>query len=465
MKTPSQNLPLVREIALSTLIFISLNASASPAAGSGIKDCNDGAKKIDLTCQYAKADAAKKLNAIQAANKAPATPGSNPQTTYQANYLKQAVPALTEESSNCEKAAEQCANVCTLGSGKTEQENTAIKNRKNKCETDAKQVVSDFNKQIASMGGDLGGTEKTKVGNTAQPQQPSSTPEQKSGGGGSPPSPGGGQPPQQSQQQPQQQPQTQPQQQASTPYATDDNKVKKEGEACAGLAGTELTKCQQQSGAATFADSGANSNGTKPSSVGDFCADGKNSSCASCKGMTASTVGSAKGADLQAICSCPNDISLGSKLVEVCKSAFATSNPESIPGGVGAAAAAGGGGGTGGGMGGTPGSQSLIDANKLLNAAELQGSREGQSNLGSLGADGGGFSGYGMGGAVPDEASLGGSGIRPTSAGGRAVTSSGPTSANATDVEKLYGPNVIHIVSDVLKNKCAQGRFMHCGPK
>lgn len=149
---------------------------------------------------------------------------------------------------------------------------------------------------------------------------------------------------------------------------------------------------------------------------------------------------------------------LGPTLGDVCRKVEAAKiSPESIPGGGGAAGGGSkGGGGGGGAPGGAGNTQSLIDASKL-NLAELQGSREGAS----LAADSaGGFSGYGGGAKGDDESSI--PGMKTQSQGGNGTIAGGV--ASATDVEKRYGPSVITIVSDVIRNKCAQGRFLHCGP-
>lgn len=135
-------------------------------------------------------------------------------------------------------------------------------------------------------------------------------------------------------------------------------------------------------------------------------------------------------------------------------------NIASIPSAGGALAPAS----AGGGSSGSGGSSGQAKLDRQINIPDVIGQKEGQGLGGVDGA--GGFSGYGGagggGGFSPESLQLGGGGAGAKGSSGRGVAAA---SAVASDVGRSPGPSVLSIVSEVIRNRCNAGRFLHCDPR
>lgn len=329
---------------------------------------------------------------------------------------------LADGMKQCKERKDKCKDVCKESNGKDAAEKKKIADYKKKCEKDIQTLLSQMeqdhaqnntaapqaketNKQAGASpgGGDKGGGDKGG-GEQGKGQQQ---------GGGQPP---GGQPPQGEP----------PKNQAQTPTPTP----------------TALP--------------GQVSGGTPVASVPQECNEASFQTNPNCvpKGTAGSTAVATVEDPLKKKCEGTTDQSAE------CLAYRGQKAGVNIPaGGIGTASAGGGGG--GGGLGSSGAQATLVPDIKIPETAA--GMKEG---LGGGVDSAGGFSGYGT-------ASAGGAGLEdlpPLGGGGRATASAsagsfGTMSANATDIGRTPGPSVISIVSDVIRNRCNAGRFLHCEPK
>ncbi len=320
-----------------------------------------------------------------------------------------AIKALVDTEKHCKEKQDQCEQVCKPSAGKTPLEKNqiaeAMKDCKEKIEAKKKALkgAQGQNQQAKK------GAEKTQAGSGEQKQQGGG--EQKPPGGGAPPggAPPGGAPPEAPKA-------------AETPTPTS-------------LPGSEQKKAEatpQECNDSSFG--GTNPNCVPKAASGPATATTEDPLKKKCEGTTDNS---------------PECLAYRGKKIGVA----------SIPTAGFQAASTGGGG--GGGSGSTAsGTQAVLTPD--IKIPDSQGTKEGL-NAGVDSA--GGFSGYGTasagGSTLEDMPPLGGSRNTASAAGGGLAA----MGLGVTDVARSHGPSVITIVSDVIRNRCNAGRFLHCEPR
>lgn len=404
-------------------------------AQADLESCKKGAKAHQSGCDSFKKTAKEKADAVAAIKSAGAK--ENPSQNYSGDALRDAAAssadAFDEAIRNCKVTKEGCEKSCPKSGAKDATEQAAIDKQRKSCENAIQRMIAGLtaestqNRTAAPKAGETAKESKSSPSSNGNQSQ---TEPKKEANNSQPMPPPPAAPPQQQAEKPKDKEEAKTETASASPAATPTEEKKKEEDPKTGFAvASETSECKKVPKTAVC----------EKMELQAFCADSKNSKSSKCAGQIQT----------------------------------ASVDPSAIPaaGSVGFAPASAGGGGGGAATGGATGQQSLVDANKLRQLANEAGTRDGKNDknpFGNMSVDGGGgFGAYGAGpgGSSSDEDSnSSGGGFRGQSVGGRSVSSL-PEAANATDIEKLYGPSVVHILSDNIKRKCDQGRFMHCEPK